>query len=85
MNTTSLGAVKLQARDHSFFLLRFTEEIFDIISHCAVMELYLKAFRANLDVGVGFLQDRATVSSFISHNLGSSFLTILYNLKPPLS
>ena len=73
MNTTSLGAVKLQARDHSFFfLLRFTEEIFDIISHCAVMELYLKAFRANLDVGVGFLQDRATVSSFISHNVGSS-------------
>ena len=46
------------------------------------MELYLKAFRANLDVGVGFLQDRATVSSFISDNLGSSFLTILYNLKP---
>ena len=55
---------------------------FDIISHCAVMELYLKAFRANLDVGVGFLQDRATVSSFILDNLGSSFLTILYNLKP---
>ena len=33
------------------------------------MELYLKTFRGNLDVGVGLLQDRGTVFSFVSDNV----------------
>ena len=71
MNTSSLGAVKLQARDHSFSYCVLLRKYL-ILFH-SVVELDLKAFRANLDVGVGLLQDRgATVSSFISHNVGSS-------------
>ena len=46
----------------------------------AGMELYLKAFRANLDVGVGLLQDWGTVFSFISDNVWVNLTLLLLHL-----